>query len=1154
MQNDTSGSETNTPATPPSSGPSNTAQGQSESHRTTDQRYLERLEFQPQLKNMWLNFFVTNFRVVLLLIILLTAAGLYSFFSLPRESNPEVKIPIAVVSTAYPGASPADVEELVTKKLEAKIAGLKGLDKLTSTSANSYSALTVEFDAKEDLKDAIRGLRDKVTDAKKELPSDAKDPVVTEISLDDEPILTLVLTGPYDGFTMRKYGDDLKTELEKIPGVREINISGGDEKEFEIAYDPQKLLFYGISADQANQAIAATNLGFPAGNFEGQKFIYPIRTDSRVYTAEDIGAIAVSHTDSGSVVTVRDLAQVREQAIKKTVLSRLSIAGEKPQNGVTLSIIKRTGSSILDTAESIKKSTEETVKTFAPGVSYDVTYDTAKFVERDFDQLTHDFILTLLLVFGILFLIVGLKEAFVAGLAIPLTFFVSFAALQIIGISLNFLSLFSLILALGLLVDDAIVVVSATKQYLNSGKFTPEEAVLLVLNDFKIVLTTTTLTTVWAFLPLLFSTGIMGEYIKSIPITVSITLIGSLLVALMINHPLAAVLERIRLTRKFFWLTEILLLVLAGVFFLSGGWLGYGIGIILTASLAWAMWWYEKGGHAELHANERLVEQEWDSEEHIKKKLREQTSHQNPSFTSRLMHGIVHFDRVLPLYEKYLRRVIGTQKSRRWTAGAISLLFVIAVAMPATGIVKSEFFPPSDFDYVYIDIRMPVGQKLEVTDSIVRQLEEKLLGYKEIANFSTVVGRPSPLSQGRAASNVASITLTLKDKKERNVKSFEFADKLREEISHIDGATITVSSPEGGPPSGAAFEARIKGDDLNKLGQIAHELEPKLATIPGVVNVDISLKDSAPEYTFTLNPVKLEQNYLNAAYVGSTLRMAISGTEVSTVIEAGKETKIIAKFDEDHLPNLQDVQNLQILNLRKQPVFLKDVATIELKPSVDSITRIDQKRTVLLSAGAGSGTNSNLILAEFKKRISNYNLPSGYSIVYGGQNEQNTESVVSVIRAMVIAILLIVSTLIIQFNSFRKAFIVLFTIPLALIGVFLGMALLDVHLSFPGLIGILALFGIVVKNAIILVDKMNLNLKSGIPFMESVVDAGKSRLEAIFITSICTIFGILPITLSNDLWRALGSAVIFGLMLSSFLTLFVVPLLFVSWIGEKETF
>jgi len=283
--------------------------------------------------------------------------------------------------------------------------------------------------------------------------------------------------------------------------------------------------------------------------------------------------------------------------------------------------------------------------------------------------------------------------------------------------------------------------------------------------------------------------------------------------------------------------------------------------------------------------------------------------------------------------------------------------------------------------------------------------------------------------------------------------------------------------------------------------------------------------------------------------------MAISGTEVTTILRDGKEIKVMATFAPEKIPSLEAIQNLQILNLRKQPVFLRDVATIELKPAVEKISRLNQKRTVLLSASVNKENRPAAVVKEFQDKIAKgYRLPEGYTISYGGENEQNNESVLSIIRAMAIAAILIVSTLIIQFNSFKKALIVLVTIPLALIGVFYGLALFRLTLSFPGLIGIVALFGIVVKNAIILIDKINLNLKSQIPFYDAIIDAGKSRFEAIFITSICTIAGIIPVTLSNETWTALGGAIIFGLSLSSFFTLFIVPILFVTFIRPDERF
>jgi multidrug efflux pump subunit AcrB len=755
------------------------------------------------------------------------------------------------------------------------------------------------------------------------------------------------------------------------------------------------------------------------------------------------------------------------------------------------------------------------------------------------------------LVFGVLFLIVGFKEALIAGLAVPLVFFITFGTMLLTDISLNFLSMFSLILSLGLLVDDAIVVVSATKQYIRTGKFTPEEAVLLVLNDFKVVLTTTTLTTVWAFLPLLSSSGIMGEYLKSVPITVSTTLIASLIVALLINHPLAAVLERLRPTKNIFFIsTAIAIFLIIWLATLGQVWSWIIFGLILSA-LAMAWRWYFRGGKKLLIAGQELTDREWADDSLIKARLGAEND-DTGNLWQRFSKGIIHINRFLPTYEKYLRLILSTKKWRAKTLIAVFGLLIVATLLPVTGIVKSEFFPSSDGNYVYIDITAPVGYKLDETDAIVRQAEDKLLKYKEIESFTTETGRPSANSySGRAASYVGSITVTLVDKKMRHIKSYDLAKNIREDFKTIPGASFSVGTPSGGPPSGSAFEARITGDNLQTLDKTANDLKPILAAIPGVVNSDISLKASPADYTFVFDPDRLELYNLNAAMVGSTLRLAIAGTEVTTIIKDGKEISVNARFDKARIPNLEAVGNLQVKNKIGQTVFLKDVAKIELIPSVETITRIDQKRTILLSAGVEGKTRPNAVLAEFQTKIKNYKFPDGYTITYGGENESNTESVMSIIRAMAIAGLLIVSALVVQFNSFRQTLVVLVAIPLALIGVFFGMAITGVTLSFPGLIGILALFGIVVKNSIILVDKINLNLKIGIPFIDSVVDAGKSRFEAIFITSICTILGLIPISLSNEMWTGLGGAVIFGLITSSFFTLFIVPTLFVSLAGKR---
>lgn len=1129
-----------------------------EQDSTSSSKYFSQLSFDPELRKGFFHFFVSRPRIVILMIILLSGWGSYAYLALPRESSPEVKIPVAIVSIVFPGASPNDVEELVTKKVETELSSLKGIDKIESSSSNSLSITTVNFNASENLENAIRSVRDSVDNIKSKLPDQANDPVVSEVSFSDQPILTLSLTGPYDGTTLYTYAETLKKELEKVSGVREVILSGGDQTEFSINYIPGKISFYGISPTQANQAVVARNTSIPGGNYDGQSFSYPIRSDSRFFDARALGETPILTTKEGAVVLLRDIATITEGPIPRTTTSRFSLNGSIPENAVTLDIKKKTGGSVLSIVESAKKRAAELTPSFGEGIKIETTVDFSEQIREDFDQLGKDFAITVLLVVGTLFLIVGLKEAFIAGLAIPMVFFSTFGVMMVTGTSLNFLSLFSLILSLGLLVDDAIVVVSATKQYLRSGKFTPEEAILLVIRDFKVVLLTTTLATTFAFLPLLLASGIIGEFIKSIPITVSVTLLSSLIIALIINNPLAAALERIRFTKVLLRITIAAFIVLSWV---SLAWVpgiaGYfGTSLALTGVVSLLFFRFSKKGESIINLNERLIREERENDELIKKRLQIGTiDHQD--FLYRLLHGIVGFEKIIPIYGQALSYVLASKKHQAITLIATVVLFLLTLTLPILGIVKTEFFPSTDSNLLFVNITAQSGLKLDETDKIAMRVEEMLRNYNEIESFSTIVGRAGISTNGPGgssgnSSNLSGITVRLVDKKNRTIPSYDLATKIRNDLSTINEATITVEAEQGGPPAGAAFEARIAGDDLRILSATADDLKKILETIPGVVGADISLKEAPAEYTFTLNPDRVALYGLDAASVGSTLRMAISGIEISTVLRDNKEYSVVARFDKHSLPTLESVQNLEILNRNGTPVFLKDVATIELKPSVNSIARTDEQRIVTLASGVEGKTNPQDILKAFQEKIATaYTLPEGYSISYGGQNEENAKSVQSILQAMLIAAALIITALVIQFNSFRKALLVLVTLPLALIGVFIGLALFQIPLSFPGLIGILALFGIVVKNAIILVDKINLNLKTGIPFAESVLDAGKSRIEAIVITSLCTILGILPVTLSNDTWRALGSAVIFGLVFSSFLTLFIIPTLY-TLIARKE--
>jgi multidrug efflux pump subunit AcrB len=634
--------------------------------QTSDSLYLSQLEYKPKDGKTWLYFFIRNFRVTVMIVAGILLWGGISFYLMPLESMPEVKIPYGIISVTLPGASPEDMEELVVKKIESKVANLTGVKTVNSSALNSVAIVSVEFRAEEDLTDAIRRLRDAVSTAKNDLPTDASDPLVTEVSFSDSPVWTLVVTGPYDNFTLKKYADQVKTEIEKLAGTSKVTVSGGDTSEIRIVYDPEKLQQYGLSADMVNAMIRADNFSLPLGTIDISNFEYTLRTDGKLTDAKEVRNLPVSSMN-GQIIKLSDVATVKEMAEQRDVFSKLSLNGNPPQNAVTLNVTKKTGSSILTLIDTGKQKVEELKKNSLPkDLSIETTLDYSTTIRQDFNQLWEDGLLTILLVTMILFLFVGLKEAFVAGLAVPLVFASTFGLMRLFGVTLNFLSLFSLILSLGLLVDDAIVVVQATKQYLKSGKFTPEEAVLLVFRDFKILLFTTTLTTIWAFLPLLLATGIIGQFIRSIPITMSLTLAASFFIAIIINHPMAIILERFRVTRALFK-PLFIFSAAASLFFLmmtAGGQMNLVAGIFGTAIFAalflGMLLWYRGSLKERLLLNEDLMLQERANPEKIKQKIYHHYLAGDSEKTrwARFVGGIVKMDKFLPTYGRMLDSIL----------------------------------------------------------------------------------------------------------------------------------------------------------------------------------------------------------------------------------------------------------------------------------------------------------------------------------------------------------------------------------------------------------------------------------------------------------------------------------------------------------------
>ena len=486
----------------------------------------------------------------------------------------------------------------------------------------------------------------------------------------------------------------------------------------------------------------------------------------------------------------------------------------------------------------------------------------------------------------------------------------------------------------------------------------------------------------------------------------------------------------------------------------------------------------------------------------------------------------------------------------------MTLLFFAALALPVTGILRSEFFPKTDQDIFTIGIEAEPGTSLEKTSELVLPIEQRLLREPEIASFTTTVGSSSSLG-GRSAptssSNLANISVNLiKKEYGRKETSMSISDRLRAEFAKVQTTKVTVSELAGGPPAGADFSIDIKGDDFAIMDHIASDITHILGTIPGAINIDTSRKPLPMEFRFTFDPKRLAVYDITLPQVAGFLANVTVGHEATTIYKGTDEIIVRSRYESGAVDTLDKIKDLKLKSNKGQDVALRDIIITSPDPSVFSIDHKDQKRVVTVSAAAAKTTNGTEIMKAYQEKMKSHVIPHGYTLATAGSNDESAKSVMSLFVALGFGMLLIIGTLVVLFDSYRQAVIVLVTIPLSLIGVFFGLMIFRQTLSFPSLIGLVALFGIVVRNGIILFDKINLNRSHGISFAESIVDAGKTRLEPVVLTSLCTMFGMIPLTVSNPTWQSLGLAIIFGLFTSTIFTLLVLPTLYSLVVPQGE--
>jgi len=1107
---------------------------------------------------------ITNKTSIYLLMLFISLGGIYQFLTLPKENFPEVIIPTMFVQTVYVGNSPKDIENLVTRPLEKQIKSISGvkINKFTSSSQQDFSLITVEFstDVKTDV--ALQKVKDAVDKAKGELPNDlTQEPRVMELNISDQPIMFINISGNYNTVQLKKYADDLKDKLEGIPQINRIDLAGAPEREFQINVDNYRMQTSGITFDDISAAIQRENLDLSGGLLEVGNMQRNLQLKGQLKTAKDIANIIVRNTN-GAAIYLKDVA-----SIKDTIKNTESFARLNGKNVLTLNIIKRNGENLIATSDAVKAMVEDAkASAFPKDLKVVISGDQSIRTKSSFNELVNSIIIGFVLVLIVLMFFMGVTNAFFVALSVPLSMFVAFVFLPagdlVVGthITLNFMVLFALLFGLGIIVDDAIVVIENTHRIFvaGKGKLTATTSAKMAAGEVFIPVLAGTITTLAPFFPLLFWPGIIGKFMIYLPAMLIFTLAASLVVAFIMN-PVFAV-DFMNHDDKVIDEPK------SAIFKKKNFWIPIAIGIVLDIT------GFTFLGNLLIFIMIAVVANKYFINDMI---VKFQTS---------------TLPKLMDWYEQTLRRALSGWRPVKLLIGTFILLilsFIILGISVATGRVGIEFFPKGDPNQLYVYLKLPSGSNVNYTDSITRVLEakvNKVLGNDKTTNplvesiiSNVAVGAGDPMRGDRSnRAELGRIQVNFVEFEKRHGKSTApYLDELRKELKGVPGAEISIDQESSGPPTEPPVNIEIQGDDFDKLVKTAVGLKNYLdaAQIPGINTLKMDVDLQNPELTLTIDRDRALIEGVSSAQVGMQIRTALFGKEVSKIKEGKEEYKIQLRSQELQRNNLVDLLNMR-LSFRDMAaggmvknIPISSLVKVEPTSTFGSIKRKNQKRLIQLSSNVllDKGYNPTAVNAVITQYITNFKgIAEGVTVKQTGENEQQLETVAFLGKALIIALMLILFTLVLQFNSVSKSVIILTEILFSIIGVFLGFSIFGMKISgvMTGL-GIVGLAGIVVKNGILVIEFADELRSRGIKTKEAVVQAGKTRIIPVMLTALAAILGFIPIaigfninfvTLFSELnphiffggdnvafWKPLSWTLIFGLMFAFFMTLFIVP-------------
>ncbi len=1102
---------------------------------------------------------IENKTAIYVLTFILVVMGYSAYQKLPKENFPEVIIPKIFVQTIYPGTSPANMENLVTKQLEKQLKSTSGLKKITSNSYQDVSIITAEFNTDIDIKDAKLRVKDAVDKARQDLPSDLpKEPNVLDINLADLPIMYVNISGDYDLKKLKEYADDLKDEIEGFKEISGVDIVGALDPEVQINADLNKMAAAQISFRDIEMAVGYENLTISGGTVKMDGVRRTLNVKKEFQNAEEIGNLIIK-TPTGASVYLKDIADVKDAFKEQESYARLY-----GKNVITLNVKKRSGENLIEASDKINAMIAEMRKTSLPkNLDITVTGDQSDQTRVTLHDLINTIIIGFILVTIILMFFMGVTNALFVALSVPLSMFVAFLAMPFLGalfgfsFTMNMIVLFAFLLGLGIVVDDAIVVVENTHRIFDNGKVPIVKAAKMAAGEVFLPVFSGTLTTLAPFVPLLFWPGVIGEFMFFLPVTLIITLLASLLVAYIINPVFAVDFMKPHDAHEakptFDKKVKRVLYVFAGFAAISYLFsFGFGNFVVFMAGLYLI-------NHFYLTASiKKFQEVTW------------------PRFQAK--------------YVNLLKWALQRPKSMLW--GTVALFFFTIMLM---GIVPPRvvFFPSSDPNFVYVYVNLPIGTDQAYTNKVVKEVENrvtKVVGRNNpmvssiISNVTVGVTDPQDQDQGNYP-NRGKVTVAFVAFGQRDGQSTaDYLDKIRESVKGMAGAEITVAQEQNGPPTSKPISIEITGDDLDALVSTSESLKKYLDSkqIPGVEELKSDFQNNKPEIIFDIDRERANREGISSGQIGLDLRTAIFGKEVSKFRDLNEDYEINLRSKEEQRNNLEALRNMKITYrdmgmggmIRQVP--LSSFADLDYVNTYGSVKRKQQKRIIILSSNVLGDYNPNEVVAAVEAEVNQFPNPNAVSIKMAGEQEEQKETAAFLGSAMLISLGLILIILVTQFNSISKPVIILSEILFSIIGVLLGITIfrMDMSIVMSG-IGIVALAGIVVRNGILLVEFTDLLVEQGMPVKEAVIEAGRTRMTPVLLTATATMLGLVPLAVGLNIdfatlfsefnphiyfggdnvafWGPLSWTMIFGLSFATFLTLVLVPCMYlISDAGSKK--